>query len=355
MPAPRRGGKRLHSGRATACGARVELPSTHPPHTVGGMSRFDALVFPGQGSQRAGMALDFADAVPASRAVLERASEALGYDMIEVCRGADARLDLTEYTQPAVLAAEIAILEGVRAHHPLAPRLFAGHSLGEYTALVAAGAIPLEVALRLVRTRGRLMQDAVPPGIGKMVALLREQGPGEETRPPLPLDEVRAAAERAGAELANDNSISQVVLSGLSADVDAAVEPFRERERSGHMRIVELATSCPFHSRHMRPIEAEMRRELVAASPHIVPERARVVASNATGGLHAGTLEALVDALVAQIAGTVEWRRNMDLVAAEATSILEIGPDRTLRSFFLARGTTIATVTDLRTMARTFK
>ncbi len=131
-----------------------------------------AVVFPGQGSQRPGMAADFAERFPEARAVFEEASAALELDVARICAG-DDRLNLTEFTQPCILTAEIAMLVALRAHFGLSAERFGGHSLGEYTALVAAGALPLADAVRLVRLRGRLMQDAVPVGRGGMVAVIQ--------------------------------------------------------------------------------------------------------------------------------------------------------------------------------------
>ena len=123
------------------------------------MSNPMAIVFPGQGSQRQGMAKDFMETFAASRAIFEQASDALNLDVAAICHEEDERLHLTEYTQPCILTAEIAMLEGLRAEHGLSASLYGGHSLGEYTALVAAGAIPFEAAVKLVHLRGQLMQE----------------------------------------------------------------------------------------------------------------------------------------------------------------------------------------------------
>ncbi|MHB8770741.1 MAG: ACP S-malonyltransferase, partial [Syntrophales bacterium] len=127
----------------------------------------NAAVFPGQGSQRPGMGKDFFDAMPESRHAFEEAADALGWDVGAVCfTEDDARLNLTEYTQPCLVATEIAMLRGLAGRYGFSPRLFGGHSLGEFTALVAAGALPFAACLNIVQARGRLMQSAVPVGVG---------------------------------------------------------------------------------------------------------------------------------------------------------------------------------------------
>ncbi|MGB4548271.1 MAG: acyltransferase domain-containing protein, partial [Syntrophales bacterium] len=131
-----------------------------------------AVVFPGQGSQRHGMGRDFFETVNASRETFLEASDALGWDVAAMCFGEDARLHRTEYAQPCILVTEIAMLRGLRALYGLDPQFFGGHSLGEYTALVAAGVLPLSTVIKIVHVRGRLMQEATPVGIGGMSALI---------------------------------------------------------------------------------------------------------------------------------------------------------------------------------------
>ena len=173
----------------------------------------EGVIFPGQGSQRRGMAQDFRDKFLTSRRIFEEASTALGLDIAAICRDeTDPRLDLTEFTQPCILTAEIAIFEAVRAEYGYSPVYFGGHSLGEYTALVAAGALPFASAVRLVRRRGKLMQDCVAPGVGAMAAVIMEN---------LPLAELSTRAESFGVDLANDNSAHQVVASGERSALDS--------------------------------------------------------------------------------------------------------------------------------------
>src|SRR6516164_5095870 len=163
------------------------------------------VVFPGQGSQRAGMGRDFDERFGASRRAFEEASEALRLDVRSLCFSPDERLGLTEYAQPAILATEIAMLRGLAEGFGIRPDRFGGHSLGEYAALVAAGVIPFADAVRIVRERGRLMQETVPAGEGRMTAIIAE---------PIDLAVVQRALDGVAVNLANDNSPSQVVISG---------------------------------------------------------------------------------------------------------------------------------------------
>src|SRR5262245_726092 len=169
-------------------------------------------IFPGQGSQRPGMAGDFIERFDVSRSVFDEASDTLTLNLREICTG-DERLNLTEYTQPAILTAEIAMLAALRENFGFAPTRFRGHSLGEYTALVGAQALRFDAALRLVRLRGRLMQTAVPVGEGGMIAVIQQD---------LDLDRVAQIAREHDIDVANFNSPSQVVLSGATAGLASA-------------------------------------------------------------------------------------------------------------------------------------
>jgi hypothetical protein len=151
------------------------------------------------------MGKDFFDGIPESRRVFEEASDALGWNVADLCFGEDDRLNLTEYAQPAILATEIAMLRGIEGRYDFRPRLFGGHSLGEYTALVAAGALPFAETLKVVHTRGHLMQEAAPLGTGAMAAVIS---------PRLDLEAVQRAIRNLPIDVANDNSADQVVISG---------------------------------------------------------------------------------------------------------------------------------------------
>lgn len=284
------------------------------------------LVFPGQGSQRAGMGKDFYDEFPESRAVIDEASEALSLSLPEICFGDDPRIGLTEFTQPAILSVEIAMSRALEAHFGLRGTHFGGHSLGEYAALVAAGALPLADAARLVRERGRRMQEAVPPGLGFMAAVMRA-----DLQPQL----MREALDGLDVDVANHNAPDQVVISGRASDLDAATARLLESDAGRGARIKALDVSAPFHSRLMRPIEPGFRELLQATAWQ--PEGAAAVVSNFTGGFHAPQAEAVVDALTRQISGSVRWVENMQaLIGLGPERVLEIGPNRPLRGFFRA-------------------
>ncbi|MCC6217714.1 MAG: ACP S-malonyltransferase [Polyangiaceae bacterium] len=298
-----------------------------------------AVVFPGQGSQRAGMAKDFHEQFAAAREVFAEASEALSLDLAELCFAEDPRLDLTEYTQPAIVTAEVAMLRSLATEHGFAPTRFGGHSLGEYTALCAAGAVPLADTVRLVRRRGALMQQAVPVGEGAMSAIV---SPGVHDAGLAPI------VAELGVDVANLNSLDQVVISGPTAGVEAAEKRIAEHLAGTKHDIVRLNVSAPFHSRMMRGIEAEFRGELEGAAERFQAERARHVTANLTGTFHTGDREALIGALTGQISGTVRWVENMRALAAAAESVYELGPNRPLKRFFSTLGVEIRSMMNVK-------
>lgn len=310
------------------------------------MSRNDTIVFPGQGSQRVGMAKDFADQYPESRAVFQSADAALGFSLTSVCHDDDddARLDQTEYTQPAILTAEIAMFVAAQTRYGLAPAAFAGHSLGEYAALVAAGAMPFEVALRLVHLRGRLMQRAVAADKGSMVAL--------SLKTALPTQSIRDLARRHDVDVANENSPNQMVLSGEKAAIGAAVDAIVVA--IPEIRATSLTVSAPFHSRQMRVIEPEFRAALQQERPSFDSGAAKAVTSNRHGVFHSGRVDDLIDSLTEQISHPVLWVDNMKAVAALGSEIIEMGPNRPLRKFFKALGYSVSAIVDVRSARRVF-
>ncbi len=216
---------------------------------------------------------------------------------------------------------------------------FGGHSLGEYSALCAAGAVPLDVAVRVVRRRGALMQAAVDPGKGAMVAVI---GEGIATK------DLRAALEGVEVDVANRNSRNQIVLSGLASHMDLACSNVGEA-LGAPLELVTLTVSAPFHSRHMRVIEPEFREVLDSVSLRLVAPRARCVTANFTGGFHTGDLGDLASSLTHQISGVVDWIANMEALAKVADRILEIGPNRPLRGFFKTAGREITSIVSLKT------
>lgn len=300
-----------------------------------------AVVFPGQGSQKVGMAKDFYAEFPVSRRTFEEASDAIAEDLRTICFHEDLRLGLTEYTQPAILTAEIAMFRALHEEFGLTPDRFGGHSLGEYAALVAAGVIPLAEAVQMVRERGRRMQEAVPVGQGAMTAVLAPQ---------IDVPNVQAALEGLVVDIANHNSPQQLVLSGRSADIEEAEE--RMRTVVPGVRLRRLTVSAPFHSRLMQPIEDGFRIVLEGSAITWSPDHSGKVVSNYSGSLYpSGDTAALVEGLARQLSGAVRWADNMAVLASGADRIIEIGPKRPLRGFFRIIGVSVDAITNL-TMAR---
>src|SRR5579871_4661562 len=215
-----------------------------------------AFVFPGQGSQFTGMGKSLADSYPAAAQVFEQADAALGFAISKLCfEGPDDQLKLTENTQPAMLAVSMAANAVLRARG-IAPDYVAGHSLGEYSALVAAGALDFGDALRLVRKRGRFMQEAVPAGVGAMAALLK--------MPEDKLDAVLAeAAQGEVVSAANFNTPDEVVIAGHAGAVNRGVELAKAR---GARRAVLLQVSAPFHCALMAPAQERLKADLDATT-----------------------------------------------------------------------------------------
>jgi len=299
-----------------------------------------AVVFPGQGSQKPGMARDFHDAFAVSRDAFAEASDALHLDLAALCFGDDARLDRTEFTQPAILTAEIAMMRALEREFGLRPTYYGGHSLGEYTALCAAGVVPLGTAVRLVRKRGALMQDAVPVGEGAMVAVVAD-GVAD-------LAIEREIAEL-GVDVANRNSANQIVLSGERASVEHASARIAQLLADAPHEIIALNVSAPFHSRKLRGIESDFRAALTAVAAELAATRAAVVTSNLTGGFHRPELESLLEALTRQLSGTVDWIANMRALSDVASEIYEVGPGRPLRGFFKSAGREVTAILSVRT------
>ncbi|GIJ29512.1 polyketide biosynthesis protein PksE [Micromonospora qiuiae] len=295
----------------------------------------DVVVFPGQGSQRTGMAADYHREFETVRRTFAEASDVVGEDLRRICFEPDPRLHLTEFTQPCVLTAEVAAYRVAVAEFGLRARYFGGHSLGEYTALVAAGALPFAEAVSLVRARGALMQQAVPAGQGSMAALL--------------LDDVADSgavdvALATGLEVANVNSPVQIVVSGAVENLERAREALARSHPS--LTFVRLKVSAPFHSSAMRPAEDEFAAELARHASRLRPDRAAAVTSNYTGDFHEPA--ALMSNLVRQITGPVRWLENMRTLAGTGEGqVFEIGPRAALAKFFRAYGRTAIPVTNL--------
>jgi [acyl-carrier-protein] S-malonyltransferase len=276
-----------------------------------------AFLFPGQGSQAVGMGKAFHDASAAARAVFDEANAALGFDLRRVMfEGPEGELALTANTQPAVLTASVAAAAAC-AERGLKPALVAGHSLGEYSALVAAGAMRLRDAVRVVRQRGEFMQEAVPIGTGAMAAIMG-----------LTLDVVEAvvrdAAQGHVVEVANVNSAQQIVIAGEKPAVERALALASER---GGRKSVLLPVSAPFHCSLMKPAAERLAGALasVAVSDPRIP-----VVRNVDGAVTRVASD-VVPCLLRQVASPVRWTACVQRLAAEgATAFVEVGPGRVL-------------------------
>jgi len=285
------------------------------------------------------MGRDFHENFAAARRVYEESSEALGLDLDDICFADPPRLRLTEFAQPAILATEIAMLRALEGETDLEVAAWGGHSLGEYTALVAAGALPLAAAVRIARARGRLMQEAVL-NRGRMVALI---GPN------LDLEKIARTIADLEVDIANDNSSEQVVLSGLAGDTRVA----ERRLVPMASRLVALDVSAPFHSRLMAGIESELAEVLDGEAAGVLePERAAAVTANASGGFHEPDAGEILESLVRQVSSTVRWRSNMEALLTAGSRVVEIGPSAPLRGYFRAAGVAAETVTSVETLVR---
>ena len=305
-----------------------------------------AIVFPGQGSQRPGMGKDFYEQIPICRETYEEAADALGWDVSNMCFGEDKRLNLTEYTQPCIVTTEIAMLRGLSKRYGFASEYFGGHSLGEFTALVAAGVMSLSETLKIVQTRGKLMQEAVPVGVGGMAAIISEN---------IDIDMLKKLMEDLPADVANINSANQVVISGeLSAlpEIEKRLAQSLGAEKS--FRFIRLNVSAPFHSRLMKSIENNFADTLEKFGKNLNPQKASKVTSNFTGGFHSEDIAGIREKLVNQISNTVHWRENMQSLAAKADGIYEIGPGRPLREFFKTIGVDCQSITGLAAAEKCF-
>ncbi len=293
------------------------------------------LMFPGQGSQYPGMAKDWFESFPVARLAFEEASDGSGLSLKKIIfEGDETELKQTEFTQPAILTATIAIfraLEENTALRDLAANkdaLFAGHSLGEYSALVAAGALPLGVAAGLVRRRGQLMQAAVPAGQGGMAALVFKP---RSNGTPLARELCAEAAKRSGRviELANINSPEQIVVAGHMAAL-AVAEELSADARFGVRKYVALPVSAPFHSSLMKPAADGLRPDLEAAAWQARPEKRYV--ANVDARIHSlGDSDGVVERLCSQIHGSVRWVESVEsALAMGLVEALEIGPGKVL-------------------------
>jgi [acyl-carrier-protein] S-malonyltransferase len=276
-----------------------------------------AFLFPGQGSQAVGMGKELAERYPIARRTFDEADEALGYKLSQLCfDGPEDQLRLTEITQPAILTTSVAAWR-VLDEKGLKPAFVAGHSLGEYSAHVAAGTLSFADAVRTVRQRGKYMQEAVPVGVGAMAAILG-----------MDIEKVGAVCNDAAhgevCEPANINSPEQIVISGNTAAVERAAGLASER---GAKRAILLPVSAPFHCSLMKPAQDRLAGDLATLSF----ENPRIpLACNADAALVADA-DTSRDALVRQVTGSVKWDQSMHLLIAKGVErFIEVGPGKVL-------------------------
>ncbi len=276
-----------------------------------------AFVFPGQASQYPGMGKELADAYPVARAVFDEADKALGFSISQLCfAGSEDDLKLTANTQPAILTCSVAIYR-ILAEKGVEPDFVAGHSLGEYSALVAGGALGFADAVQLVRKRGTYMQEAVPAGEGAMAAILG-------LSPAVVTDACKRAAEGQICAPANLNSPEQTVISGHADAVKRAVEM---ASQLGAKRAVILPVSAPFHCALMAPAQARLEKDLRKTTFHNlrIPLVTNVDADSETSASEA------LDALIRQVTMPVRWEESMrELIEQGVNTFVEVGPGRVL-------------------------
>lgn len=276
-----------------------------------------AFLFPGQGSQTVGMGRELAALYPVARETFDEADAALGYKLSQVCfEGPEDQLKLTEVTQPAILTTSVAAWRVLQSQG-ITPSYVAGHSLGEYSAHVAAGTLSFADAVRTVRNRGKYMQEAVPVGVGAMAAILA-----------LAVEKVQQVCDEAAqgevCQPANLNSPDQTVISGNKAAVERAADLAKQR---GAKRAVMLPVSAPFHCALMQPAQDRLAGDLDALPFHTpqVPVMCNVDATLVTSA------ERSRDALIRQVTGAVQWDRSMrQLSALNVQLFVEVGPGKVL-------------------------
>lgn len=277
------------------------------------------VVFPGQGSQSIGMLSEYAESWPQIEETFKQASDVLGYDCWDiVCNGPVEKINKTEITQPIMLAADIAVMRVMAQQCMLTPMVFAGHSLGEYAALVAAESLDFEDAIKLVSKRGQLMQAAVPEGEGAMAAIL-----GLNDDSIIQICEQVTTEIGAPVEAVNFNSPGQVVIAGATAAVEKAMEQLKEE---GAKRALPLPVSVPSHSSLMKPAAdqlAEYLKTVAISTPKIQ------VIHNVDAKSH-DEPDAIRDALAKQLYNPVQWTHTIQIITDGADVVVECGPGKVL-------------------------
>lgn len=276
-----------------------------------------AFIFPGQGAQVCGMGKDFYEQTEIGKQVFDKASELLGFSMPELCFEKNDRLDITEYTQAAMVTTSIAMMKVLTDRTGIKPDVAAGLSLGEYCAIAAAGVMSEEDAITTVRQRGILMQEAVPVGVGAMAAVLAMDAKK--------IEEVIGDIE--GVQIANYNCPGQIVISGVKEAVETACEKLKE---AGAKRTVMLNVSGPFHSKMLTGAGEKLGRVLEGVEVHtpVIPYVANVTASYVTDAKEVKPL------LEKQVSSSVRWQQSVEAMLADGVdTFIEIGPGKTLAGF----------------------
>ncbi len=301
-----------------------------------------AFLFPGQGSQHAGMGKELAEKFPAAREAFDQAGKDLGFSLSTLCfEGPEEKLKLTANTQPAMLTASVAAFQ-VLAGQDIHPDFVAGHSLGEYSALVASGCLCLKEAVRTVRARGTFMQEAVPEGQGAMAAVLG-----------LEAEKVREVCEQSAqgqvVVLANLNSPGQVVISGHKEAVERAAEAARA---AGAKRAILLPVSAPFHSPLMEPVVARLQKEFQSVSFGAL----RIPLVNNVDAEIVESPPEVKDGLLRQVPAPVRWEESMRVLLAEGCdTFVEVGPGKVLSGLLrkIDRSVTVLNVEDAASLEKT--
>lgn len=276
-----------------------------------------AFIFPGQGAQAVGMGKDFYDNTETARRIFDRASELLGFSMPELCFESNDRLDITEYTQAAMVTVGIAMMKVLMEKTDIRPYVAAGLSLGEYCALAAAGVMSVDDAITTVRQRGILMQGEVPVGIGAMAAVLAMDAERIE----------QVIEDISDVQIANYNCPGQIVISGKKEAVELAAEKLKE---AGAKRVIPLNVSGPFHSKMLTGAGEKLGKVLegVKVSKPEIPYVANVTAEYVTD-------EGLVKPLLTrQVYSSVRWQQSVETMLKDGVdTFVEIGPGKTLAGF----------------------